>query len=55
MIAAITTIVVSGLLLVRFLDKPYENESGSITPTAMARSLALMHQVSHGQVIRRCD
>jgi hypothetical protein len=55
MIAAITIIVVSGLLLVRFLDKPYENESGSIKPTAMTRSLALMHQVSDGQVVRRCD
>src|SRR5919108_6180076 len=54
MIAAITTVVVSGLLLVRFLDKPYENKSGSIKPTAMARSLALMHQVSNGQVVRRC-
>jgi hypothetical protein len=54
MIAAITTIVVSGLLLVRFLDKPYENKSGSIKPTAMARSLALMYQVSDGQVTRRC-
>jgi hypothetical protein len=55
MIAAITTIVVSGLLLVRFLDKPYENKSGSIKPTAMARSLALMYQVSDGQVATRCS
>jgi Protein of unknown function (DUF4239) len=54
MIAAITTVVVSGLLLVRFLDKPYENQSGSIKPTAMARSLALMQQVSNGQTVRRC-
>ncbi len=54
MIAAITTIVVSGLLLVRFLDKPYENKSGSIKPTAMERSLTLMYQVSNGQTVRRC-
>src|SRR4051794_10550340 len=39
MIAATAIIVVSGLLLVRFLGAPYENQSGSIKPTAMARSL----------------
>jgi hypothetical protein len=32
--------VVSGLILVRFLGKPYENKSGSIKPTAMTRTLA---------------
>jgi hypothetical protein len=55
MMAAIATIVVSGLLLVRFLDAPYENQSGSIKPTAMTRSLALMHQVSNAPVVVRCD
>lgn len=42
MIGAVATIAVAGLLTVRFLDRPYENESGSIKPTAMSRSLGLM-------------
>ena len=54
MIAATATIVVSGLLLVRFLGAPYENQSGSIKPTAMARSLALIHQVPNAPVVVRC-
>jgi hypothetical protein len=41
-IAAVAILVVSGLMLVRFLDKPYENKNGSIKPTAMTRTLALM-------------
>jgi hypothetical protein len=44
MIVAIAVIVVSGLLLVRFLERPYENKSGSIKPTAMTRTLALMER-----------
>jgi hypothetical protein len=55
MIAATAAIVVSGLLLVRFLELPYTNQSGSIKPTAMARSLALMHQVPNAPVVARCD
>ena len=42
--AAVAIIVVSGLVLVRFLDKPYEDKSGSIKPTAMERTLALMER-----------
>jgi Protein of unknown function (DUF4239) len=44
MIASVAIVVVSGLVLVRFLDTPYENTSGSIKPTAMARALALMEE-----------
>jgi Protein of unknown function (DUF4239) len=40
MMVAVVVIVFSGLLLVRFLDQPYEDRSGSIKPTAMARTLA---------------
>ena len=54
MIAATATIVVSGLLLVQFLGAPYENQSGSIKPTAMARSLTLIHQVPNAPVVVRC-
>jgi Protein of unknown function (DUF4239) len=42
LVVAVSIIVVSGLLLVRFLDKPYEDKSGSIKPTAMQRTLVQM-------------
>jgi hypothetical protein len=56
MIAAVAIIVVSGLVLVRFLDKPYEDKSGSIKPTAMERTLALMEREHRegGQAVVRC-
>jgi hypothetical protein len=56
MIAAVAIIVVSGLVLVRFLDKPYEDTSGSIKPAAMTRSLEQM-EADHrdrGQAVVRC-
>jgi hypothetical protein len=56
MIVAVAVIVVSGLVLVRFLDKPYEDKSGSIRPTAMTRTLEQMereHRES-GQAVVRC-
>jgi hypothetical protein len=48
MIAAVAIIVTSGLVLVRFLDNPYEGKSGSIKPTAMERALDQM-QGQEGQ------
>jgi hypothetical protein len=54
----VAIIVVSGLVLVRFLDKPYEDKSGSIRPTAMERTLVLMereHRERGGTVIRCAD
>ena len=56
MAAAIAIIVVSGLVLVRFLDKPYEDKSGSIEPTAMERTLAQMESEHRegGQAVIRC-
>jgi hypothetical protein len=44
MIGAITAIVVSGLLVVRFLDRPYQDEAGSIKPAQMRQTLELMDQ-----------
>jgi hypothetical protein len=41
--AAVAIIVVSGLVLVRFLDKPCEDKSGSIKPTAMERTDTFRH------------
>jgi hypothetical protein len=54
--AAVAIIVVSGLVLVRFLDKPYEDKNGSIKPTAMERTLAQMEreQQERGQAVIRC-
>ena len=40
----------------RFLDKPYEDKSGSIKPTAMERTLMLIereHQ-ERGEAVIRC-
>jgi len=56
MIAAVAIIVVSGLVLVRFLDKPYQDTSGSIKPTAMTRTLEQMEKDHHerDQVVVRC-
>jgi hypothetical protein len=36
--------VVSGLLLIRFLDNPYADASGSIKPIEMERSIAIMEE-----------
>jgi hypothetical protein len=56
MAATVAIIVVSGLVLVRFLDKPYEDKSGSIKPTAMERTLAEMEREhrERGQVVIPC-
>ena len=56
MIAGVAIIVVSGLVLVRFLDQPYEDKSGSIKPTAMERALAQMDRDrrARGQAVVRC-
>jgi hypothetical protein len=42
LIAAIAAMVVAGLLLVWFLDHPYENSSGSIKPDEMERQLVII-------------
>ena len=35
MVTAVTTAVTAGLLIVNFLDRPYGDHAGAITPTAM--------------------
>jgi Protein of unknown function (DUF4239) len=42
MIAGVAAIVAAGLLLVWFLDHPYEGHTGSIQPTDMQRTLTMM-------------
>jgi hypothetical protein len=46
MTGAVTAIVVAGMLVVWFLDHPYENESGSIKPSAMTMTLEAMEAES---------
>jgi hypothetical protein len=43
-IGAVAALVTSGLLLVWFLDHPYSDSSGSIRPTEMAISLAIVEE-----------
>jgi hypothetical protein len=52
MIGTVTAVVVAGLLIVRFLDRPYENRSGSITPVAMIRTLRLIDLAQQQQRLR---
>jgi hypothetical protein len=54
LIAAIAALVVSGLLLVWFLDHPYENSSGSIKPDEMERQLVVVEH-EHPDVAPPCD
>jgi hypothetical protein len=51
---AIAALVVSGLLLVWFLDHPYENRSGSIKPDEMERQLVIV-KAEHRGVAPPCD
>jgi hypothetical protein len=44
-IGFVTSLVTAGLLVVFFLDHPYEDQNGSIVPTEMRRTLAL---IDHG-------
>ena len=44
MIGSMTVIIISGIGLVRFLEKPYEGQSGSIRPVEMTRTLVLMEE-----------
>ena len=42
MMAAVATTVVAGLLVVQFLDHPYEDASGTVKPTEMTKTLSAM-------------
>jgi Protein of unknown function (DUF4239) len=48
LIAAVCALVTAGLLLVWFLDHPYADQSGSIKPTEMERSLAIVEHEQRG-------
>lgn len=55
MIGTLTAVVVSSLLTIRFLDRPYENRSGSIKPVEMTRALRLMEGAARLPGPARCD
>jgi hypothetical protein len=48
MIGGVAAIVAAGLLLVYFLDHPYEQRTGSIEPTEMRHSLVMMSEQQPG-------
>jgi hypothetical protein len=50
-IGFVSALATAGMLVVFFLDHPYTNESGSIAPTEMRRTLAL---IDHGSAAP-CD
>jgi hypothetical protein len=50
--------VVAGILVVRFLDRPYENASGSIKPAAMTmtlRQIEAQNPASQSGAAEFCD
>jgi hypothetical protein len=53
LIASVAVMVVAGLLLVRFLDHPYEGTSGSIEPKEMKRTISILDRTYPGE--RVCD
>jgi protein-S-isoprenylcysteine O-methyltransferase Ste14 len=54
LIGAIAALVVAGLLLVWFLDHPYEDNSGSIKPDEMERQLVIVESEHKGAQVP-CD
>jgi hypothetical protein len=53
LMAAVTIMTISGLSLIWFLDHPYRNKAGSLTPTEMHRTIAIMRSEGAGRV--PCD
>jgi hypothetical protein len=57
MVLTVTTAVAASLLTVNFVDRPYGNHDGAITPSAMRGVLETMQreQSAFGQTVSRCD
>jgi hypothetical protein len=58
MVGAVTAIVTSSLLVIFFLDRPYENRSGSIKPVEMERTLEhieILQEVAGETIVPPCD
>jgi hypothetical protein len=54
MIAGVTAIVTAGLLLVNFLDHPYDDHTGSVQPTEMRQTISMIDEAEAGLPLR-CD
>jgi hypothetical protein len=54
LIASVSSLVVAGLLLVWFLDHPYEDSAGSIKPIEMTTSLGIVEH-EQADVVPPCD
>jgi Protein of unknown function (DUF4239) len=54
LMAAVTAMVVTGLMLVWVLDHPYENRAGGIEPAEITRTIASMHQ-EHPGLVTPCN
>jgi hypothetical protein len=52
MVAGYAAIVATGLLVVYFLDHPYQPHTGGIQPAAMRHTLVLMHNQEPGLHVR---
>ena len=57
MIGTITAVVVTGLLVIRFLDRPYEDRTGSIQPEAMSQTVESIDHMAlrFGRPAAPCD
>ncbi len=52
MIAGVTAVVAAGLLLVNFLDHPYGDHTGTIEPTEMRETIAMIGEDEAGLPLR---
>jgi hypothetical protein len=52
MVAGFAALVATGLLVVYFLDHPYQQHTGGIQPAAMRHSLVFMHDLQPGLHVR---
>jgi hypothetical protein len=53
LISAVTIMTIAGLALISFLDHPYRQQAGSLEPTEMHRTLAII--ASEGKAPPPCD
>ena len=55
MVGSITALIVSGLLVINFLDRPYLEDGAYIAPTEMETSARLMEDLAGADVQLPCD
>jgi hypothetical protein len=47
LVAAVAALATASLLLVVFLDRPYEGQAGSLAPVQMERAISTMEEQQH--------